>query len=95
MFYGQFTDIVGRRPALLYAALLTLFAAILQAASQNIAMFVTARVLIGLGTSASSIAGNLTVPTPSSQMANVTRRSDLPCRNPPVELARMGPWCVL
>ncbi|KAH9213622.1 MFS sugar transporter-like protein [Leptodontidium sp. 2 PMI_412] len=57
MFYGQFTDIVGRRPALLYAALLTLFAAILQAASQNIAMFVTARVLIGLGTSASSIAG--------------------------------------
>ncbi|KAH6718712.1 MFS sugar transporter-like protein [Leptodontidium sp. MPI-SDFR-AT-0119] len=57
LFYGQFTDIVGRKPALFYAALLTLFSAILQAASQNIAMFVVARVLIGVGTSASAIAG--------------------------------------
>lgn len=50
-------DIVGRKNAMLYAALFTIFAAILQAASQNIAMFVIARIFIGMGTSASGTAG--------------------------------------
>jgi predicted MFS family arabinose efflux permease len=39
------------------AAALTIFAAILQAASQNIAMFVISRILIGIGTCSSGIAG--------------------------------------
>ncbi|KAF8155794.1 MFS sugar transporter-like protein [Crassisporium funariophilum] len=55
--YGQFTDWVGRRPALLWAALITVFAVILQTASQNVAMFVIARILIGFGTSASGLSG--------------------------------------
>ncbi|KAF8956841.1 MFS sugar transporter-like protein [Flammula alnicola] len=55
--YGQFTDWIGRRPALLWAALLTVFAVVLQTAAQNVAMFVIARILIGFGTSASGLCG--------------------------------------
>jgi MFS family permease len=57
IWYGKITDQVGRRPALFWAALLTIFAVILQAAAQNSAMFIIARILIGLGTSASGITG--------------------------------------
>jgi hypothetical protein len=39
------------------ATALTIFAAILQAASQNIAMFVISGILIGIGTCSSGIAG--------------------------------------
>ncbi|PPQ81957.1 hypothetical protein CVT25_014686 [Psilocybe cyanescens] len=55
--YGQFTDRIGRRPALLWAALITVFAVILQTAAQNVSMFVIARILIGFGTSASGLCG--------------------------------------
>lgn len=55
--YGQFTDWIGRRPALLWASLITVFAVILQTAAQNVAMFVIARILIGFGTSASGLCG--------------------------------------
>ncbi|OCL11101.1 MFS sugar transporter-like protein [Glonium stellatum] len=55
--YGKVTDIIGRRPALLWAAVVTLIAVVLQTAAQNIAMFVIARILIGLGTSASGLCG--------------------------------------
>lgn len=48
---------IGRKNGLLAAALLTLFAAILQTASQNIAMFVVARILIGVGTGMSGCTG--------------------------------------
>jgi MFS family permease len=57
LFYGKVTDKIGRKDAMLYAALFTIFAAILQAASQNIAMFVIARIFIGMGVSASGTAG--------------------------------------
>ncbi|RFU27656.1 hypothetical protein B7463_g8683, partial [Scytalidium lignicola] len=57
LFYGLVTDAIGRRWALFLAAVLTAFAAILQAASQNIAMFVISRILIGLGTGGSSVTG--------------------------------------
>jgi MFS family permease len=57
MFYGKVTDAIGRRPALLWAAVLTIFAVALQTAAQNPAMFVVARILIGLGTSASGLTG--------------------------------------
>ena len=57
IFYGLITDMFGRKIGLLLAALLTILAAIIQAASQNIRMFVVARILIGLGIGASGVAG--------------------------------------
>ncbi|KAJ7758148.1 MFS sugar transporter-like protein [Mycena maculata] len=55
--YSKVTDVLGRRPALFWAAVITIIAVILQTAAQNIAMFVVARILIGFGTSASALAG--------------------------------------
>lgn len=55
--YGPVTDILGRRQALFWAALMTLMSVVLQTASQNIAMFVVSRVLVGYGTSASTLTG--------------------------------------
>ncbi|PPQ99579.1 LOW QUALITY PROTEIN: hypothetical protein CVT26_008400 [Gymnopilus dilepis] len=55
--YGKITDVIGRRPALFWAALLTLIAVVLQTAAQNVPMFVIARILLGFGTSASGLTG--------------------------------------
>jgi len=55
--YGQVTDILGRRQALFWAAVMTLLSVVLQTAAQNTAMFVIARVLVGYGTSASTLTG--------------------------------------
>jgi sugar porter (SP) family MFS transporter len=55
--YGQVTDTLGRRYALFWAALFTVFAVVIQAAAQNIAMFVIGRILVGYGTSASTLTG--------------------------------------
>ncbi|KAJ7625315.1 MFS sugar transporter-like protein [Mycena polygramma] len=55
--FGKVTDVIGRRPALFWAAVLTVFAVILQTAAQNTGMFVAARILIGFGTSASALTG--------------------------------------
>lgn len=55
--WGKVTDVIGRRPALFWAAVITIVAIILQTAAQNIAMFVVARILIGFGTSASGLSG--------------------------------------
>jgi len=55
-FAGQLTDWVGRRPALLWAALLTIVGVILQSAAQNIAMFIAGRIIIGIGTGVSAVA---------------------------------------
>ncbi|KAF7348360.1 Hexose transporter protein [Mycena sanguinolenta] len=55
--YGKVTDIIGRRPSLFWAAVITLFAVILQTAAQNVGMFVAARIFIGYGTSASALTG--------------------------------------
>ncbi|KIK62166.1 hypothetical protein GYMLUDRAFT_42148 [Collybiopsis luxurians FD-317 M1] len=55
--YGKVTDLIGRRPALFWAAILTLIAVVLQTAAQNIAMFVIARIILGFGTSASGLTG--------------------------------------
>lgn len=55
--WGRVTDTIGRRPAQLWAAVLTIIAVILQTAAQNIAMFVVARILVGFGTSASGLSG--------------------------------------
>lgn len=55
--WGPVTDKLGRRPALLWAAVITVVAVVLQAAAQDIAMFVIARILIGFGTGASGLTG--------------------------------------
>ncbi|KAF9067333.1 sugar transporter [Rhodocollybia butyracea] len=55
--WGKVTDVIGRRPALLWAAIISLIAVILQSAAQNVAMFVIARIILGYGTSASGISG--------------------------------------
>lgn len=55
--YGTVTDLIGRRPALFWAAVITLIGVILQTASQNIAMFIIARIFIGYGTSSSALTG--------------------------------------
>jgi MFS family permease len=57
MIYGKVPDMVGRKWALFYGAASTILGVILQTAAQNIAMFVVARIIIGFGTGASSVAG--------------------------------------
>jgi MFS family permease len=57
LLYARVTDAIGRRPAMLWAALLTVGAVALQAGAWNQASFVAARVLVGFGTSASGLAG--------------------------------------
>lgn len=54
---GKVTDLIGRRPALFYSAVITLIAVVIQTAAQNVAMFVIGRILIGFGTSASGLCG--------------------------------------
>lgn len=57
LFWGYLTDQYGRRTTLFWSAIITVVAAGLQGAAQNVAMFCTARILIGLGTTASAISG--------------------------------------
>lgn len=56
-FYGQVSDRMGRKNAMAMAAAVTIVAVILQAASQNVAMFATSRIIIGIGNGATNIAG--------------------------------------
>lgn len=56
LLYSQVPDWIGRKWALFWGALLTLIGVIIQAAAQNIGMFVFARFLIGFGTGATAIA---------------------------------------
>ena len=55
--YGKVTDVIGRRYALFWAAVMTMASVVLQTAAQNTAMFVIARILVGYGTSASTLTG--------------------------------------
>jgi len=55
--YGKVTDALGRRYALFWAAIMTLASVILQTTAQDISMFVIARILVGYGTSASTLTG--------------------------------------
>ena len=56
---GVITDRVGRRCAILYGCVLSIVGVILQAAAQDIAMFVIARILLGWGTAVSGIAAGV------------------------------------
>lgn len=53
---GWIANRYGRRTTLIWASVFTICAAILQAASQNIAMFVVSRALIGFGATLSMVA---------------------------------------
>ncbi|KAI0148544.1 putative hexose carrier protein [Xylariaceae sp. FL1272] len=56
---GLVTDRLGRRLAIFWSSIITLIGIILQAAAQNIAMFVIARILLGFGTIISGIASGV------------------------------------
>ncbi|KAI1339662.1 putative hexose carrier protein [Xylariaceae sp. FL0016] len=53
---GVFADKYGRRPAILWSSVITLVGIIIQAAAQNIAMFVVGRIILGIGSAISGIA---------------------------------------
>ncbi len=55
--YGKVTNIIGRRYALFWAAIITIFSVVLQTASQDAAMFVIGRILVAYWISASTLAG--------------------------------------
>ncbi|KAI1130617.1 putative hexose carrier protein [Nemania abortiva] len=56
---GMFTDKYGRRLAILWSAIITVVGVILQAAAQNVAMFVIARIILGFGTIISGVAAGV------------------------------------
>lgn len=55
LFWGHLADTYGRRTTMFWSALLTVIAAGLQGAAQNVAMFCTARIVVGMGTTSSAI----------------------------------------
>ncbi|KAI1773855.1 hexose transporter [Hypoxylon cercidicola] len=57
LFYGNLTDWIGRKKAIWISAMITLVGVIIQACSQNIAMFVVARFVVGIGNGATFLAG--------------------------------------
>jgi MFS family permease len=54
-FYGQVTNAVGRKRAMLIAWIITIVAVVIQTAAQNIAMFIFSRFLIGVGVGAAYV----------------------------------------
>ncbi|KAJ5371528.1 Lactose permease [Penicillium cataractarum] len=56
---GIIADRLGRRPAIFWGSCMTIVGIILQTASQNIAMFVIARIILGFGSAVTGIAGGV------------------------------------
>ncbi|KAF2733679.1 putative sugar transporter [Polyplosphaeria fusca] len=56
---GVVTDKLGRRPAIFWGCVITIVGIILQAAAQNIAMFVVARIILGFGSAITGIASGV------------------------------------
>lgn len=54
---GIMSDRLGRRPTLFWGSVITLIGVLLQTASQDIAMFVVSRIVLGFGTAVSGISG--------------------------------------
>ena len=52
-------DYIGRKPSLFYAAIVAVIGGALQAAAQNIAMFLVARFILGIGIGGTYVAGPL------------------------------------
>lgn len=57
IFSGVMADRLGRRPTMFWGTMVTLVGIILQAASQNVAMFVVSRIILGWGGQIQGIAG--------------------------------------
>ncbi|KAI3325839.1 putative hexose carrier protein [Xylariaceae sp. AK1471] len=56
---GPITDRLGRRLAIFWSCIITIVGVILQTAAQNVAMFVIARIILGLGTTICGIAAGV------------------------------------
>jgi MFS family permease len=56
---GVISDRIGRRPAIFWGSVITLVGVLLQTATQDIAMFVVARIVLGFGAALSGIAGGV------------------------------------
>jgi MFS family permease len=56
---GIMTDRLGRRPAIFWGSVAILIGVLLQTAAQDIAMFVVARIVLGLGNAISGIAAGV------------------------------------
>ncbi|KAI0122477.1 putative hexose carrier protein [Daldinia grandis] len=56
---GIMTDKLGRRPAMFWASVITLIGTAIQAAAQNIAMFVVGRIILGFGSSLSGVSSSV------------------------------------
>lgn len=56
---GIMTDRLGRRPAMFWASVITLIGTAIQAAAQNIAMFVVGRIILGFGSSVSGVSSGV------------------------------------
>lgn len=69
--YSRVPDYIGRKWALFYGAAITTVGVILQAAAQNVAMFVVARVIVGFGTGCTAI----TVPVYLAETLPVEHRA--------------------
>lgn len=54
-------DYIGRKPAMFYSALVAIIGSGLQAAAQNIAMFLVARFILGLGIGGTYVAAPLLI----------------------------------
>jgi MFS family permease len=59
MVSGVLADRWGRRPAIFWGAVVTLVGIVLQTASQDIAMFVVARIVLGFGSIVSGVAAGV------------------------------------
>ena len=59
MCAGVVADKFGRRPAVFWSSMVALLGVVIQTAAQDIAMFVLGRIILGLGASASGIAGGV------------------------------------
>ncbi|OTB00599.1 hypothetical protein M426DRAFT_75679 [Hypoxylon sp. CI-4A] len=56
---GVLTDKLGRRPAILWASIVTLIGIVIQTAAQNIAMFVVGRIILGVGSAISGVSSSV------------------------------------
>lgn len=57
ILFAKVPDLIGRKWTLFVSAIITVIGVILQTAAQNTEMFIVARIIIGLGTGGSSVAG--------------------------------------
>ncbi|KAI1464815.1 putative hexose carrier protein [Daldinia caldariorum] len=56
---GILTDKLGRRPAMFWGSVITVIGTAIQAAAQNIAMFVVGRIILGFGSSLSGVSAGV------------------------------------